>query len=72
MQRTSTPPTQRPYRAMCVPHGTPPDQVEALARNGALRTVAIKARDADAAGKAAHQQTGMAVHSVERDAEAVA
>lgn len=72
MPRTCTPPAQRPYRALCVPKGTPADQVEALATNGALRTVAIKARDAEAAGKAAHQQTGLAVYRVERDAEAVA
>lgn len=63
---------KRPYRANCVPHGTPADQVEALAANGALTAVSIKARDAEAASKAAYQQTGLAVHSVERDAEVAA
>lgn len=67
--RTTTPstPAARNYRANCVPRNTPPDQVEALAQAGGLRTVPVKARDAEAARKAAFQQTGLAVHSVERD-----
>ncbi|KQM68793.1 hypothetical protein [Xylophilus sp. Leaf220] len=56
----------RTYRAHLIPAGVLPENIETLAAVGGLESINLKSTDGASAMVAAHKESGLPVHSIER------